>query len=383
MFNMWSIVFIINPTIAILTLGVVDLPSITANTSTILSLVGSVAGGKWLRLLINIDAIIVLAGGVLTAYIGVNGLIKQLAFDRCLPHFLLHQNNLFGTHHWIIISFFLLCVSLYMITGGDVTILSGVFAIAFLMVLILFAWANISLKYSRPRLPRGVSASWNLAILGLFTMVVGLIGNVIYNPSYLLYFLMYVGFFFLVIVFTYERLWILKIVWYIVDNNHWLRPYFIDRIQDKLITMKKFTVLFFTNTSELHILNKAILYARDNECCDRLIFAHIRTPIERKSSTASIETVDVLTYEDLELQPRDSSSMIVDNLKDNLQVLDHMYPKMKIDLLIIEAEGFTPRVVKKLSEDLKIPPSFMFIRCPGNTFRYNIGEYGGVRTIMK
>jgi hypothetical protein len=38
----------------------------------------------------------VLAGGVLTAYVGVVGLIKQLASDRCLPSVLLTTNRFAG-----------------------------------------------------------------------------------------------------------------------------------------------------------------------------------------------------------------------------------------------------------------------------------------------
>jgi hypothetical protein len=40
----------------------------------------------------------VLAGGVLTAYVGVVGLIKQLASDRCLPSVLLTTNRFAGNY---------------------------------------------------------------------------------------------------------------------------------------------------------------------------------------------------------------------------------------------------------------------------------------------
>ena len=40
-------------------------------------------------------------------------------------------------------------------------------------------------------------------------------------------------------------------------------------------------IVFFTSTSELHILNKAILYARDNENCASLIIAHICSKDEK------------------------------------------------------------------------------------------------------
>lgn len=375
MSNMWYLVLIFNPLIALLTIGVVPMSEITSNTSTILSIVGKYAGGRWLEVLVNIDAIVVLSGGVLTAYVGVVGLIKQLAADRCLPHFLLNENKLFKTHHWIILSFFLLCVTLYLIANGDVTILAGVFSLAFLMVLILFAWGNICLKYARPRLPRGVSCSWMNAISGLLVMIVGLIGNIIFNPEILKFFVIYIIFFFILIFINSRRLWIAKMMLYFVRHVPVLEEQFGDSIVQTLVSMKQFTVLFFTKSSELHILNKAILYARDNECIDRLIIAHVH-PI--RSSSSMNESPETSSKES-----QLGDSRVIRRLKENLKLLDHMYPKMKIDLLIVYAEGFTPQVVASLSHSLNISPSFMFIRCPGKNFPYNIGEFEGIRTIMK
>jgi hypothetical protein len=80
--SMYFLVFFVNPTIVLVTLGVCDLPSIVQNAPTILSLVGLRAGGEWLKVWIAIDALMVLMGGVLTAYVGVIGLVKQLASDR-------------------------------------------------------------------------------------------------------------------------------------------------------------------------------------------------------------------------------------------------------------------------------------------------------------
>jgi hypothetical protein len=70
-------------------------------------------------------------------------------------------------------------------------------------------------------------------------------------------------------------------------------------------------------------------------------------------------------------------------LTENLQLLDHIYPKTKVDLLLVQADEFCPALVAQLSRDLNIQQSFMFIRCPGSRFPYNIGEFDGVRTIMQ
>ena len=50
------------------------------------------------------------AGGVLTANVGIIGLIRQLASDRCLPFFLTTKNETFQTNHWIS---FILLLALY------------------------------------------------------------------------------------------------------------------------------------------------------------------------------------------------------------------------------------------------------------------------------
>ena len=78
-----------------------------------------------------------------------------------------------------------------------------------------------------------------------------------------------------------------------------------------------------------------------------------------------------------------SVSRIRKLFQENLVLLDVMYPKIKIDLLLVEAEEFNPGLVAKLAVDLNIQPAFMFIRCPGKSMKHHIGEFEGVRTIMR
>ena len=53
---------------------------------------------------------------------------------------------------------------------------------------------------------------------------------------------------------------------------------------------------------------------------------------------------------------------ICKRLQENLTLLDHIYPKCKVDLLLVESDEFCPALVAQLSRDLGIQPSFMFIR---------------------
>ena len=58
-------------------------------------------------------------------FVGVTGLVRRLALDRCLPEFLLARNKLRDTNHYIIVGFCLICISLYLLVQGDVGSLSG------------------------------------------------------------------------------------------------------------------------------------------------------------------------------------------------------------------------------------------------------------------
>ena len=102
----------------------------------------------------------ILSGAVLTAFIGVNGLVRRLALDRSLPAFLLETNTLRGTNHWIAIVFFGLCTSLFLILKGEVGSLANVYSLSFLLVMALFAFGCMMLKFKRSDLKRSVKATW-------------------------------------------------------------------------------------------------------------------------------------------------------------------------------------------------------------------------------
>lgn len=123
--NMWVAVSFFNPLMALLALSVLTMVDVDRNQTALLAhmgqVVGSVVGGdgKWLSTLVSIDAALVLSGAVLTSFVGVTGLVHRMTLDRCLPQFLLKTNSR-GTTHRIIVAFFLLCVSVLMITHQTV-----------------------------------------------------------------------------------------------------------------------------------------------------------------------------------------------------------------------------------------------------------------------
>ncbi|RHZ89733.1 hypothetical protein Glove_11g36 [Diversispora epigaea] len=352
--NMWILVSIFNAPISFLALTIIPLSTIKEHQNDAISTIGKYAAGNWLEIFIVIDAVIVLCGGVLSGFVGATGLIQRMTSDHILPQFLLRKNRFTGTYHWIILSFLIFCITLYVIVGGDTTSLAGVFAISFLSVLCMFAIGNILLKYKRGRLYRKVRVSTGVVFLGLASILAGLIGNIVYNPQMAHYFLIYFGSLFFVMLLMLNRVWLLKTLFFYLDKIIILHKFKVaDTVISLIKKLKEQPVIFFTNTDELHILNKAILYVKDSESSGHIKFVHL--------------------YEKIEDIPK--------KLEASHVVLDELYPKIQIDLMFIQGK-FDPETVEAISIHLKIPKSLMFISCPGEKFRYKIGEFGGIRTIM-
>lgn len=203
--NMWLGSIVFNPMISFLALGVLPLDRIMEDETVVLAKMGKQVGGwvtlnnddeeggKWLELWVSLDAFFVLSGSLLTAYVGVCGLIERMASDRCLPQFLLQRNKWRRTTHFIIFGYFALAAALVLLLDGRVNDLSGVYSLAFLSVLLLFTVAVMLLKFKRPSLPREVVVSWGTVVLSFVMIFLALLGNLMGNPEVLAVFFMYVA----------------------------------------------------------------------------------------------------------------------------------------------------------------------------------------------
>lgn len=347
--NMTIIVTIFNPLLAFIATALMPV-GFAANSNQQLLILGEIARvsvGYWLEVVVSVDAILVLSGAVLTSYVGVTGLVRRMALDRCLPQFLLQENSWRHTNHWIVIIFFFLTSSLILIVQGNPITLSGVYTVAFLSVLALFAIGNLLLKFKRSRLPRLYNAPVPVVVLGLSLVVSALIGNIVLDVVYLEYFSIYFSVTLVIVIGMLTRTRILK----------WLHRSPLKKILGKQLvnavkTINQQEMIFFTKTDDLSTLNKAILYVRDNELTDRLRIVHVYKSEE-----------DIPT-----------------RLRQNIQILDEMYPKHRIDLGLVKGT-FNPAMVEKLAEVFNVPKNFMYITTPSNRFDYRISEFGGVRLI--
>ena len=354
--NMWVAVSFFNPSMALLALALVPIAAVPQNQEALLSYMGLIAGGKWLSVLVSIDAAMVLSGAVLTSYVGVTGLVKRMTLDRCLPQFLLKTNRM-GTTHWIIIGFFLLAVSVLLFTHGNLGALAGVYTISFLAVMALFGIGNILLKVRRARLPRPTIASWPSVSIAIAAVVAALVGNILLNPAYLRVFLGYFVPAILIVGIMLSRIEIMRIMLFAIrsvsEAIQTRTSAATKAIRAKIDQINSQRFVFFTRGDSIANLNEAILYVRRNEHTNR-----IRV---------------VIVFSD--------KKEIPSKLEQDLAFLDDAYPE--IDIEYVEEEGeFGPELIDKLSKRWRIPKNFMFIGSPGDHFPYRLEELGGVRLII-
>jgi amino acid transporter len=361
--NMWAIVSIINPLMAIFALALFTIPMLQSDgfQNTLLIEMGKYVGGKWIAILIAVDAFLVLSGAVLTSFVGVSGLLERMTLDRIMPQFFLKKSKS-GSSYRIIIMFFLLSVSVLLITNGEVKLLAGVYTISFLSVMALFAIGNILLKVKRSSLPRPEKASWVSVFIAIIAVGIALVGNIIVepigdSPSNLAIFLDYFIPSIIFIAFMLNRTVILTFLLNIIHT-------IFDPVRKLVFRIDKYILatinhinsqefVFFTKGDKIATLNKVMLYILKNE------------------HTKKIKIVLVL----------DKGQDVPPNLPMEIDFLDREYPEIAIEFLIIDGK-FSPQLIKELSQKWNIPINFMFIGSLSDKFPYKIEELGGVRLII-
>eukprot|EP00760_Papus_ankaliazontas_P018558 PhM_4_TR17540/c0_g1_i1/m.99297 len=352
--NMWAVVGFFNPLIAVLSMGVVKLVEVQDDefANSILAHVAQRGGGDAMRHILVADATLVLAAGVLTAYVGIVGLVRRLALDRCVPSFLLQTNKWRDTNHYIILAFFLITTSLRLMVDDMVT-LGGVYGISFLSVMSLFTISNIMLKYKRARLPRTPIASYPHATVSLLLVLTGLIANVAKSAKTVEYFLLYGAVAVIFVMGMFCRVAVLRVVLALSKNT--APAWVVEWMQRTVTTIRARPLVFFAKNPNIAILNKAVTYVKDNEDtnCVRIVYV----------------------YKD-----REAEAGTLREFEESATILDRIYPKMTIELDLVEGD-FCPEVVEVLAEEIGVPRNFMFMCCPSDKFPHHVAKFGGVRVI--
>lgn len=354
--NMWIAVAVFNPLIALLSLGMLPLAHIQEVPPDLLAEMGQHAWGP-LRQWVSLDAVLVLSGAVLTSFVGVTGLMRRMALDRVLPQFLLRENPVRHTNHWIVLTFFAVCASILVVTAGDVEVLAGVYTISFLSVMALFAIGNLMLKAVRHRLPRETIAQWPVVVTALAGVLVGLVGNVLLDPHYVEVFAVYFAVAGAIVATMFLRVELLRLLTFVVASVAGQ----VDRVSEAVGAWARTvieginsqSVVYFTKGDDLAELNRAALYVLQNEQTSRLTVVH--------------------AYENEDDIPK--------LLAEHLSNIDHMYPHLRIDFVAVKGT-FGPELIEGLSQELGVPKNYMFLGTPGDRFPHRIEQLGGVRLIL-
>lgn len=431
--NMWLGIMIFNPMLSLISFSALTLEEIMEHHETVLARTADVVGtwiqkalfglpahsekggamfGRILSGLVSIDAFIVLAASLLTGYVGINGLVRRMSMDRCLPQVLLTTNPWTGTDSIILVGFFVLCVSQVVVLDCDVKALGGVYCYSFLTVMTIFALGNILLKIKRPSLPREVTTGWVQSIIGLIGVIIALLGNILGKPELLTYFFVYFILVGVLVLVMFQRVRIMRMLYKLLkpkerrrskvreqkeEPNGELFPFVSPEAQfamnalevpygekddviplsvrpskEKVGCLKALSeavqavqdvpFVFFCKHDDLYMLNKAMLYIRQNEQTSKIIVVHCTGKQDDDEDSSRIRA--------------DTS-----NLTEHVKLMDLLYPRIKISLLIVKTD-FSPVLVEWLSQAINVPINAMFISCPDENFAMAVSQLRGMRIIF-
>ncbi|CAN0160222.1 unnamed protein product, partial [Phaeothamnion confervicola] len=247
---------------------------------------------------------------------------------------------------------------------GDVALLSGVYTFAFLGVMSIFSVGCIVLKFKRPSLPREATVAYSTIVMALLCVLTTFFANVLGKPEILSWFALYFGVVGTVVLIVFQRIRLLKLLillasHYCKSASNWKppqqpadpqprrnvssakkNPHYSshDSPGAKLKAMKEHVneiqdvpMIFFCKYDDLYVINKAILYVRENEQTQRLLVVHVT---------------------------EDPESQLTKNLSKHIEMFDTIYPKIKISLLTVTG-AFSPPLIEWLSRELSIAKNMM------------------------
>eukprot|EP00474_Spongospora_subterranea_P009819 CRZ10277.1 hypothetical protein [Spongospora subterranea] len=347
--NMWIASIVLNPALSLISLIVMPLSEIEIHQNALLSRMGRIVGGTSygyvFETIVCIDAFIVLSGAVLTAFVGVNGLVNRMAFDRGLPEFLLQQNKTRNTSHWIILSFLFICSSMQWLLRGRENILAGVYSIAFLSVMALFGVGDALIKFKRNSIHRPIKASWSTIFTALIMVLLALYTTIASDLDMFRWFLLYFTFTIAAVVFMFYRLVLLRIALYfssiVLSSFPIIQSQLNNHLTDMMQKISSQSVMFYTPNSHLTVINKAILYIRENEQASWIRIAYV---CENESAVPS-------------------------DFVSNVALLDSMYPKVRIDSVVVVG-SMSQEMCDAVAHKLHIPVNMQFICCPEDGMRH-------------
>lgn len=347
--NMLVGVTIFNPLIALIVLYCMPFVKIAAAKDFLIADAATIIGGPIFQYIIVGDAALVLAGAVLTSFVGVSGLMNRMTNDGCFPSFLAKENKK-GSFPRIIIAFFLLCSSILIATKGELLSLAGVYTIAFLGVMSLFAVGNLILKETRTELKRTYYAPTIVVALAFLSTFFGILGNIRIDPNNLRFFEIY----------------------FIPTISIVLTIIYQDRIITAMIratrsypSIQKYFNKYFRAISEGHFV--AFIH-HEKKLFDILDY------INRNEVGTKITLIHC---------PSNEKKDDYEEIKKAIPVLQETgaFAHFHIELKLEKSE-FGPEMITKVSKELGVPKNRIMIGSIHAEHPYDYDDLGGVRIIV-
>jgi len=328
------------------------------NGSNVLSALGSLSGGKWLRVLVLIDAVSVLLGGVMTGTVTAIQLLDRMSHDYVLPRWFSLRLPITGTQHIATLLSTGLSLLLYVASGMSLLTVSYVFSVAFLFQLFLFAVSCLLLRLNRPSLSRPPHSGMFTLLMAFVVVIVTWAGNIALAPVSLGVFSASFAVIFIALFATSAQPTILRLSLQFYSASPLVQWRLTRGWQGRLVSWYKAhraaRVCVWIKNDDIHVMLRALLSVQKNVPDARtVIFVH------------AYRTIDAIPSE----------------LHPNARLLDEAFPTITVDLAFVSG-CFNPTLVEATSPILEVPRSRMCVVSLGRDHPWELAEYGGVRVIM-
>ncbi|KAH9057249.1 amino acid permease-domain-containing protein [Lactarius vividus] len=355
--NLIVVSAILNSVLSLLACALLPVDTIV-NGSNVLSALGSLSGGNWLRILVLIDAVSVLLGGVMTGTVTAIQLLDRMAHDHILPHWFSLRLPVTGSQHIATLLSTGLSLLLYVGSGMSLLTVSYVFSVAFLFQLFLFAVSCLLLKLNRPGLSRPPHSGVFTLLMAFAVVIVTCAGNIALAPISLGVFAASFAVIFIALFATSAQPTILRLALQCYSSSPLLRWRLTRGWQRQLVSWYKARraarVCVWIKNDDIHVMLRALLSVQKNVPDARTV-------------------VFVYAYRTIDAIPSE--------LHPNARLLDEAFPTITVDLAFVSG-AFNPTLVEATSHTLEVPRSRMCVVSLGRGHPWELAEYGGVRVIM-
>lgn len=349
--NLWALNSFFNPLIAVIALATLSMSTLGDDDDFLLSAVAEITVGGWFGTWMAINGLCVLSFSVLTSYVGVQGVVCRMSQDRILPVFLQDRNASRGTLHWCIVSFCALCITLYLLLSGKMESLTSVYTVAFVSVMIMYAFGLLMVRRVRDDLPRSrTTATYQpqlvcvCALLGLAGMIYLELGNVIYGliPLGIIWVVMAVS------MFDVQLLRALAAV-----SGCLCLPRLQQWLANQAHGIQSKKVIYFVKDESIETIRAACHYILANEQRRSLHLIHFYP-----------------------FSPEDVPA----HLAPCIEILHGEFSQLSISFTPLHGK-FSPEALVQLEEDYLVPRNFMFVGCPSGRARWSYDQMAGLRII--